>query len=218
MAYCLSRSQAIGLGMGLVGLTTSCATHTVTAPSPSPPAPSPPAQSPAVQVQTPAADAPKQPVAKTPLPSASGSPASGAVADLNPALLKKIRKNLSEKVAIAKQDTGKTYLSSLLLSQQAEKLVQGKFTSDLKRLAADVPIETEEYRLEVRQADASKAIMVALAKQPGFASYTGAVHAVEGGIPVTSICKTNVPSQTPPAAPKFTYSTFMCPPGSSSTN
>jgi Type IV pilin-like G and H, putative len=133
----------------------------------------------------------------------------------DPTILNKIGKNLSEKVAIAKQDTGKTYLSSLLLSQQAEKLVKGKFTSDLKVIASDIPIETEEYRLEVRQADASKAVMVALAKKPGFASYTGAVYAVEGSIPISGMCKTNVPSQTPPQAPKFTYSTILCADGSS---
>jgi Type IV pilin-like G and H, putative len=121
-------------------------------------------------------------------------------------------------VAIAKQDTGRTYLGILLLSQQAEKLVKGKFTSDLKQLASDTPIDTEEYRLEVREADAAKAVMVAIAKKPGFASYTGAVYAVEGNIPVTGMCRTNVPSQVPPAAPKFTYSTILCEQGSSKVN
>jgi hypothetical protein len=121
-------------------------------------------------------------------------------------------------VAIAKQDTGRTYLGILLLSQQAEKLVKGKFTSDLKQLASDTPIDTEEYHLEVREADTAKAIMVAIAKKPGFASYTGAVYAVEGNIPVTGMCRTNVPSQTPPAAPKFTYSTVICAEGSSKVN
>jgi Type IV pilin-like G and H, putative len=137
---------------------------------------------------------------------------------LDPNLLNKIRSNLSDKVAIAKQDTGKTYLSSLLLSQQAQKLVKGKFSSDLKLLALDIPIETEEYRLEVRQADLSTAIMVAVAKKPGFASYVGAVYAVEGSIPVSGMCKTNVPSQTPPEAPKFSYSTILCAGGSSAVN
>jgi hypothetical protein len=215
MAHCLSRSQTVSLSVGLVGLlTTSCSTHTVSVPTPSPSlssAPSTPAQAPTL-------NKPNQSAEKTPLPPGSGSPASTAVTDPDPAILTKIKKNLSEKVAIAKQDTGKTYLSNLLLSQQAEKLVQGKFTSDLKRLAADIPTETEEYRLEVRQADASKAVMVALAKRPGFASYIGAVYAVEGSIPITGICKTNVPSQTPPQAPKLAYSTVMCSPGSSMAN
>jgi Type IV pilin-like G and H, putative len=121
-------------------------------------------------------------------------------------------------VAIAKQDTGRTYLGILLLSQQAEKLVKGKFTSDLKQLASDTPIDTEEYRLEVREADTAKAVMVAIAKKPGFASYTGAVYAVEGNIPVTGMCRTNVPSQVPPTAPKFTYSTILCAQGSSKVN
>ncbi len=211
MAHCLSRSHSVRLGVGLVGvLTVSCSTHTVSVPTPSPSIP--------VQAKTPTLDKPKQPVEKTPLPSVSGSSSSAVVPDQDSEILAKIQKKISQKVAIAKQDTGKTYLSSLLLSQQAEKLVKGKFTSDLKRLAADLPIETEEYRLELRQADASKAVMVALAKRPGFASYTGAVYAVEGGIPVTGICKTNVPSKSPPQAPKLAYSTVMCAPGSSAAN
>jgi hypothetical protein len=220
MAHCLSRSQTVGFGVGLVGLlTSSCSTHTVSVPSPSP-SPVSPSASPTApgQAQTPALGQPKQPPNKTSVSSASGVPSPRAVPDQDAAVLAKINQKLSQKGAIAKQDTGKTYLSSLLLSQQAEKLVQGKFTSDLKRLAADIPIETEEYRLEVRQADASKAVMVALAKQPGFASYTGAVYAVEGGIAVTGICKTNVPSKSPPPAPKLAYATVMCPPGSSAAN
>jgi hypothetical protein len=151
---------------------------------------------------------------KTPLP--SDVPTSSPALDQD--LLNKISKKLSDKVAIAKQDTGKTYLSSLLLSQQAQKIVKGKFTSDLKLLASDIPIETEEYRLEVRQADISTAIMVAVAKRPGFASYIGAVYAVEGSLPVSGICKTNVPSQTPPEVPKFSYSTILCADGSFAVN
>lgn len=217
MAYCLSRSQTVGFGVGLVSLfMSSCSTHTVSAPSPSPSALSAPATP--APTQPPTSVQPKQPLEKTPLSSASGLSSPAAVPDRDSQVLAKINQKLSKKGAIAKQDTGKTYLSGLLLSQQAEKLVQGKFTSDLKRLAADIPTETEEYRLEIRQADASKAVMVALAKQPGFASYTGAVYAVQGGIPVTGICRTNVPSQTPPQAPKLVYSTVMCPSGSSAAN
>jgi hypothetical protein len=125
---------------------------------------------------------------------------------------------VSQAGAIAKQDTGKTYISNLLLSQQAEHLVRGRFASDLKRLAPDVPTETEDYHLEIRQADASQTVLVATAKQPGFNSYTGVVYAIAGKIPVTGICKTNVPSQTPPQAPKLVQSAIMCPQGSSQTN
>jgi Type IV pilin-like G and H, putative len=162
----------------------------------------------------------------TPNPTASAiatpTPSQGASSTpdptIDPNLLNKIRKNLSDKVAIAKQDTGKTYLSTLLLAQQAQKLVKGKFSSDLKLLASDIPSETEEYRLEVRQADSATAIMVAVAKKPGFASYIGAVYAVEGSLPVSGMCKTNVPSRTPPEAPKFSYSTILCADGSSAVN
>lgn len=141
-----------------------------------------------------------------------------ATASESPSILSKIRKDLSEKVTIAKQDAGKTYLGSLLMSQQAEKITKGRFSSDLKRLSGDVPLETDEYRIEVRQANASQAVMVAIAKQTGFASYSGIVYALEGQIPATSICKTNVPSQTPPPPPKRVKDNFICESGSSTVN
>jgi Type IV pilin-like G and H, putative len=160
------------------------------------------------------------PVLKADLPDANrpGDATTSSETTPAPSLLKKIKQDLSLKVAIAKQDTGKTALSNLLRSQQAEKLVKGRFTADLKRISEDIPLETDEYRLEVRQADEAKAIVVAIAKQPGFASYTGAVYATEGKIPITSICKTNVPSQTPPQPPKIVKAGLMCESGSSTTN
>ncbi len=160
------------------------------------------------------------PVPKADLPDTSspGGATSKPEMTPTPSLLKKIKQDLSLKVAIAKQDTGKTALSNLLRSQQAEKLVKGRFTSDLKRIAEDIPLETDEYRLEVRQADEAKAIVVAIAKQPGFASYTGAVYARDSDIPVTSICKTNVPSQTPPQPPKIVKAGLICESGASTAN
>jgi Type IV pilin-like G and H, putative len=206
MAYCFSKFRSISIAGSAVGLLiTGCSTHTVIAPSPTPSV----AQSSATPTSTPSAPNPSL---------SSATPSASVEPTLDPDLINDLRKKLSNKVAIAKQDTGRTYLGILLLSQQAEKLVKGKFTSDLKQLASDTPIDTEEYRLEVREADAAKAVMVAIAKKPGFASYTGAVYAVEGNIPVTGMCRTNVPSQVPPAAPKFTYSTILCEQGSSKVN
>lgn len=211
MAYCFSKLRFIGLAGSTVSLLiTGCSTHTVKAPSPTPSV----AQSSAAA--TPSSSTPSASVPS--LPVATSSPSTTAEPTLNPDLINDLRKKLSNQVAIAKQDTGRTYLGILLLSQQAERLVKGKFTSDLKQLASDTPIDTEEYRLEVREADTAKAVMVAIAKKPGFASYIGAVYAVEGNIPVTGMCRTNVPSQTPPTAPKFTYSTFICAEGSSKVN
>jgi Type IV pilin-like G and H, putative len=164
---------------------------------------------------------PLSPAPKADLPDTSRHPSEAASAPEPtppPSLLKKIKQDLSSKVAIAKQDAGKTALSNLLLSQQAEKFTKGRFSSDLKRLSGDIPLETDEYRIEVRQADETKAIIVAIAKQHGFASYTGAVYAREGKIPATSICKTNVPSQTPPQPPKIVKAGLMCESGSSTVN
>jgi hypothetical protein len=208
MAYCFSRQQTISLGISFVGVCIGgCSTQPVTAPTLST---SPLAQSPVPETPNP------NPSGTTPSP--SGLSSSTASPTVDPDLINKITKKLSDKVAIAKQDTGKTYLSTLLLSQQAQKLVKGKFSPDLKLLASDIPIETEEYRLEVRKADVSTAVMVAVAKKPGFASYIGAVYAVEGSLPVSGMCKTNLPSQTPPEAPKFSYSTILCAAGSSTVN
>lgn len=181
--------------------------------------------SPSVSIpQQPASASPSEPTL-TPVPKAEAESTEtthpGATASEPtpaPSLLKKIKQDLSLKVAIAKQDTGKTSLSNILLSQQAEKLVKGRFTADLKRLSADIPLETDEYRIEVRQADETKAIVVAIAKHPGFASYTGAVYAMEGKIPATSICKTNVPSQTPPQPPKMVSAGLICEAGASTVN
>jgi Type IV pilin-like G and H, putative len=171
--------------------------------------------------QQPASVSPSVPsMLPTPKAESEGSQPVASASEPTPApsLLKKIKQDLSLKVAIAKQDTGKTSLSNILLSQQAEKLVKGRFTADLKRLSADIPLETDEYHIEVRQADETKAIIVAIAKHPGFASYTGAVYAMEGKIPATSICKTNVPSQTPPPPPKMVSAGLICESGASTVN
>jgi hypothetical protein len=208
MAYCFSRQQTISIGISFVGLCIGgCSTQPVSAPTLST---SPLTQSPVPETPNP------NPSGTTPSP--SGLSSSTASPTVDPDLINKITKKLSDKVAIAKQDTGKTYLSTLLLSQQAQKLVKGKFSTDLKLLASDIPLETEEYRIEVRKADVSTAVMVAVAKKPGFASYIGAVYAVEGSLPVSGMCKTNLPSQTPPEAPKFSYATILCAAGSSAVN
>ncbi len=130
-------------------------------------------------------------------------------------ILGRIKQDVTSKVVIAKQDSGQTFLSNILVSQQAEKLVKGRFNPDLKRLSTDTPLENDEYRLEVRQADAAQAIIVAIAKQPGFASYSGIAYALPGEIPATGICKTNIPSQTPPSPPRRIKQGFICSTGAS---
>jgi Type IV pilin-like G and H, putative len=152
----------------------------------------------------------------SPAPAVKTSPSSSNAK--TPSILGKLKRDISPKVAIARQDSGKTSLSNVLLSQQSEKLVKGRFNPDLKRLPGDIPLETDEYRLEVRLANKSQAIIVAIAKQPGFSSYTGAVYALEGKIPASGICKTNVPSRTPPLPPKLDKVGLICGAGSSTAN
>jgi Type IV pilin-like G and H, putative len=148
-------------------------------------------------------------------PTPSGSVGASPLDATNLRISDKISKDVTQKGNIALQDTGKTFLSNLLLSQQAEHLTRGRFTDDLKRLAPDVPTDNEDYHLEIKQANASQAVMVAIAKKPGFNSYTGMVYTIPGKLSAAVMCRTNVPSQAPPQTPKFVQSMVMCPSGSS---
>ncbi len=156
---------------------------------------------------------------ETPVSSPTATPSASAGASpldaTNLKISNKISKDVTRKGNIALQDTGKTFLSNLLLSQQAEHLTKGRFTDDLKRLAPNVPTDNEDYHLEIKQANTSQAIMVAIAKKPGLNSYTGMVYTIPGKLSAAVMCRTNVPSQTPPQTPKFVQSMVMCPSGSS---
>lgn len=169
--------------------------------------------------RTPATSSSPTPTASSsiPKPDSSAKPSAAIKPAKDPKAQQSIP-DVSKILAIAKQDPGKTYLSNLLVLQQTEKLVKGRFSSDLKGLAADVPTETEDYRIEMRTVDPSKAVMVAIAKQPGISSYTGVVYALKEKIPVAGLCKTNVPSPTPPQAPPLVHDVVMCPQGSSAAN
>jgi hypothetical protein len=129
-------------------------------------------------------------------------------------LIASVNEDVREKGTIAKQDPGQTYLGEILRSQQAAKLVNGRFTTNLKELATDPPPSNTEYQIQVLAANEEKAIVVAIAKQPGIFSYTGAVYAQEASIPISTICKSNQPSKTPPKQPKLVGSTIVCAPGS----
>lgn len=129
-------------------------------------------------------------------------------------LISKVEKEVQKTNAIAKQDSGQSYLGNVLRSQQATKLVKGRFTPNLKDLQADLPENPSEYQLQVLEANEEKAIVVAIAKQSGIFSYTGAVYSREASIPVSSICKSNEPTKTPPGAPKLVGSNIICAQGS----
>lgn len=105
-------------------------------------------------------------------------------------------------------------MGNVLRSQQAVKLVNGRFTSNLKELQTDLPGSASEYQLQVLEANEEKAVVVAIAKQNGIFSYTGAVYAQEASIPISTICKSNEPTKTPPGAPQLKGSTIVCAQGS----
>jgi hypothetical protein len=143
-----------------------------------------------------------------PTTDATGAP---ALSPEDQAIAQKMEKEVQEKVdRLAIQPAGKTFLSNILISQQTEKIINGKFANDLQKLAADTPIETSEYQLQVVEADTNKSIVTAKAKTPGLPSYTGAVFALEAKIPVTGICKTKLPSTTPPSPPTLVGEIVKC--------
>ncbi len=130
-------------------------------------------------------------------------------------LVSKLEKDVEDNVSLSKQDVGKTYLGSILRSQQAEHLVSGKFATSLAALETGNPAETDEYKLQINQADQTMTVAVAAAKRPGLFSYTGVAYAVEASIPLTAICRTNEPSQTPPPLPSLVNKVaIVCPSGS----
>lgn len=218
MAHYFAKFSSLCLTIGMIGaIAVGCSQPSTTSVSPTP--------SSSVAIgssgQSPSKPSVQPHPSKTPLSSPTATPSASAKASpLDATALKlsnKISKAVTQKGNIALQDTGKTFLSNLLLSQQAEHLTKGRFTDDLKRLAPDVPTENEDYHLEVKQATESQAVLVAIAKKPGLNSYTGIVYTAPGKLPTTAMCRTNIPSQTPPQTPKFVQSMVMCPSGSSAT-
>lgn len=129
-------------------------------------------------------------------------------------LVTKVHKEVKKKGTIAKQDSGQTYLDNILQSQQALKLVNGRFTNNLGELKTNLPDSPNEHQLQVLEASEDKAIVVAIAKQDGIFSYTGAVYAQDASLPVSTICKSNEPTKTPPGTPTLKGATIICAQGS----
>jgi hypothetical protein len=115
---------------------------------------------------------------------------------------------------IVRQDVGKTYLSNILVLQQTERFVGGTFVPNLASLSEKIPEEIAEYQFQIIKADRQQALVAAIAKVPGLNSYIGAAYNVEGGTPITAMCKSNLPAQAAPAAPKLVSGTIVCASGS----
>lgn len=218
---------ASSLLIGCSGSETAKQSPQPSANSPAPKsAPQAPQPSPKVSPKTTTAAKPaSQPKPATPKPVAPKPVPAPAKVKLSPApkvelsksekqLVSKVQKEVQKKGSVAKQDTGHTYLGNVLRSQQAEKLVTGRFTTNLQKLESDSPKDSGEFQLQVLEANENKAIVAAIAKQNGIFSYTGAVYAQDASIPVSAICKSNEPTQTPPGTPKLTGSTIVCAQGS----
>jgi len=169
-----------------------------------------PQSTPAAQKQKPAS---QKPVSAPPKVKLSPAP-KVELSKSEEQLVSKVHKEVQKKGSVAKQDTGHTYLGNVLRSQQAEKLVTGRFTTNLQELQADSPKDQGAYDLQVLEANESMAIVAAIAKENGTFSYTGAVYSQDASIPVSAICKSNEPTKTPPDVPKLTGSRIICAQGS----
>ncbi len=164
-------------------------------------------------------------VAVSPQPSAPASPSLQPATEKPSPLPKKeqqevskIIKDTEEKGKVARQDTGKTYLDNILLLQQTERFVGGTFVSDLAQLSDEVPNETAEYEFKILKADTKETVVVAIAKIPGITSYVGAAYSVEGSTPISGVCRSNIPAQQAPGAPKLVAGkTIQCASGSTAT-
>lgn len=129
-------------------------------------------------------------------------------------LVSQIAKETEKKSKIARQDSGKTYLDNILRLQQAERFVGGAFRPSLSALADDIPDETDEYQFKILTADTEQAVVVAIAKIPGLNSYVGAAYNIDGGTPISGICKSNLPTQKAPNSPKLAGKSVQCASGS----
>ncbi len=120
----------------------------------------------------------------------------------------------AQNLKVARQSPATTYLNIILESQQAQHLVSGSFKPSLDDLHLDAFADSAEYRVAVVTANAEQAIITATPTQDGFPSYVGAVYAREASLPLAGICRSNLPSQTAPQAPRLLYGQLQCAPGS----
>ncbi|MEO0532825.1 MAG: type IV pilin-like G/H family protein [Cyanobacteria bacterium P01_A01_bin.123] len=114
----------------------------------------------------------------------------------------------------ALQSEGKTFMGTIVRGQQAYFLGEGQFAGTLEDLALGLAPETDQYTYAVVEADDTKAIATATAKQEGFKSYSAAVYAVDEST-VRLVCEADEAGSTPPGAPQLSGTEATCPAGSS---
>ncbi|MCL1463598.1 type IV pilin-like G/H family protein [Argonema galeatum] len=117
----------------------------------------------------------------------------------------------------AKQDEGKSTISSLNRAQQAYYLENSRFASNFGQLGLGISAETGNYSYKVAVVNPRSARSTASAKDTRIRSYTGAVFAIGSGNNTTTIagiCQSNRASRTPPPMPRLVRNNIQCPAGS----
>ena len=111
----------------------------------------------------------------------------------------------------AKNIDGKTHMGDISQGQMAYNLENGTFTPKLDELG--LGIEAEKFTLDVLEADQTKAIFTAIAKEPSLNSYAGGVSQLQDVTYGSILCESNQPSQDI-APPTLEGSVWSCGPGS----
>lgn len=117
----------------------------------------------------------------------------------------------------AKQDEGKSTISSLNRAQQAYYLENNRFTGNFGQLGVGISPETGNYSYKIAVVNPRSARATASAKDSRIRSYTGAVFVIGSGnnaTTITGICESNSASRTPPAMPRLVRNNIQCPAGS----
>ncbi|MCM1982167.1 type IV pilin-like G/H family protein [Lyngbya confervoides] len=143
-------------------------------------------------------------------PADSSSPPPAKPQSETQQLAEQISKDVESQGNISRQNSGLIALNRILLAQKAHWLISGRFSTDLSQLDPDLSAETEEYRFEIRTADAQKSVAVAIAKQPKLPSYSGATYAQEAALPLSGLCQTQQASTQPPTAPSLQGNQVIC--------
>ena len=113
----------------------------------------------------------------------------------------------------ALQSEGKTVMGTIVRGQEAFFLGEGQFAGTLNDLALGLTPETDQYSYAIVEADETKVITTAIAKQEGFKSYIAAVYAVENST-VRIVCEADIPGSTPPDPPQLADAEATCAAGS----
>lgn len=112
------------------------------------------------------------------------------------------------------------FIGLILSEQSAFYRENGKFAASVEELGVATDLETEEYRYQLQpdRDRGTSTTVTAIPKTPGLPSYAGAIFASqEKGTSIGGICRSDLPSTTPPLplSPNRNSESIQCPSGSS---